>query len=34
MSAYLQLLIALCAALGITFLWVVLQLFIKWITLD
>jgi hypothetical protein len=34
MSDYLLLFIALCAALGITVLWVVLHLFIQWITLD
>lgn len=34
MSIYLVLLAAVCAALGAAFLWFVLQLFIRWITLD
>jgi hypothetical protein len=34
MSVYLMLFIGLCAALGITALWGVMQLFITWITLD
>ncbi|WP_431513271.1 hypothetical protein [Variovorax sp. DAIF25] len=34
MSVYLLLFIVLCAVLGIAVLWLVFQLFIKWITLD
>lgn len=33
-SVYLLLLIVLCAALGIVAAWLVLELLIKWITLD